>query len=79
MFQSDHFRYLHFLLCHVLTFDHKEQLQNTTSHPAVYIQNVLIQISHVAHNGVLVSGGGIQTHFGGNQHGVGTLVDQLNN
>lgn len=79
MFQSDHFRYLHFLLCHVLTFYHKEQLQNTTSHPAVYIQNVLIQISHVAHDGVLVSGGGIQTHFGGNQHGVGTLVDQLNN
>lgn len=25
--------------------------------------NVLIQISHVAHDGVLVSGGGIQTHF----------------
>lgn len=35
--QSDNFRYLRFLLCHVLTFDHKEQLQNSTFHPEVYI------------------------------------------
>lgn len=31
--------------------------------PRSIYMNVLIQISHVAHDGVLVSGGGIQTHF----------------